>query len=553
MVSGSQVAATACGSAANFFIARWFGDCVYSTWEFAAFCLGLSSIFFWLIAQLPQFITNFLRQSADALSPWFLIQWLAGDSFNFLGCVLTGDQLATQTITAGYFIVADFIIIIQYVYYQIRNRNVIHGVYYSDSDESLHKPSVGYHEVANTGKNSALQKSLEESAFVNVLGANTSKSLVKNLTLKKCRHNPLDGCNSIAKDCAFCNGQNLVTMLAPGKGFEPGETVDPSIISEDMTSTQPFDSRTAVSNSRKTVHFCNNRVIPYNVSPSSNLARAEEKSARPVSQAPFLFSTLDLKYRNSWMYGHRHRLRRLVQEYGLEFGHERLSRIYQWNTARQKEKYLKQHVVSRMGPDDLPALSRKVRLKALLSVACLFGMAVSRWGVYPKHNYIMDHNFGSFLGRRALLALSDPSEEQTLKRLKDVSMSQHSAAFTGGQFLVPGYSTNSWTKLLGRSLGWVSSALYLGSRLSQLVKNKQRRSTEGLSLGMVACAVLANLTYGSSIVMRVSSWEYIIGKAPWIVGSLGTIVLDFSIVMQAYIYSWYSKKGIPSEYTPLLA
>ena len=53
---------------------------------------------------------------------------------------------------------------------------------------------------------------------------------------------------------------------------------------------------------------------------------------------------------------------------------------------------------------------------------------------------------------------------------------------------------------------WGSSALYLGSRLSQLVKNRERETADGLSLGMVTCAILANLTYGMAIVMRTSSW-----------------------------------------------
>jgi hypothetical protein len=36
-----------------------------------------------------------------------------GDSFNFLGCLLTGDQLATQNLSASYFMFADFMIISQ--------------------------------------------------------------------------------------------------------------------------------------------------------------------------------------------------------------------------------------------------------------------------------------------------------------------------------------------------------------------------------------------------------------------------------------------------------
>lgn len=38
---------------------------------------------------------------------------MQGDSFNFLGCLLTGDQLATQNLSASYFMFADFMIISQ--------------------------------------------------------------------------------------------------------------------------------------------------------------------------------------------------------------------------------------------------------------------------------------------------------------------------------------------------------------------------------------------------------------------------------------------------------
>lgn len=70
-------AACGCKAGASLWIEVWFGDCIYSTWEMIAFYIGLSSLMFWLVAQVPQFISNWRLQSADALSPWFLLQWLA--------------------------------------------------------------------------------------------------------------------------------------------------------------------------------------------------------------------------------------------------------------------------------------------------------------------------------------------------------------------------------------------------------------------------------------------------------------------------------------------
>jgi len=44
--------------------------------DLAGFTFGMASIVCWLVAQVPQFITNMKRQRADALSPWFLAEWL---------------------------------------------------------------------------------------------------------------------------------------------------------------------------------------------------------------------------------------------------------------------------------------------------------------------------------------------------------------------------------------------------------------------------------------------------------------------------------------------
>ena len=44
--------------------------------DLSGFSLGMASILFWLVAQLPQIISNVRNQSAEALSPYFLAEWL---------------------------------------------------------------------------------------------------------------------------------------------------------------------------------------------------------------------------------------------------------------------------------------------------------------------------------------------------------------------------------------------------------------------------------------------------------------------------------------------
>lgn len=107
-----------CQGEANWFFERYFMDCIYNARDLTGFLFGISSIVCWIFAQVPQFVTNIKRQRADALSPWFLAEWLMGDTCNLIGCLMTGNQLATVTYTATYFIFADICLITQYIYFQ---------------------------------------------------------------------------------------------------------------------------------------------------------------------------------------------------------------------------------------------------------------------------------------------------------------------------------------------------------------------------------------------------------------------------------------------------
>lgn len=245
------------------------------------------------------------------------------------------------------------------------------------------------------------------------------------------------------------------------------------------------------------------------------------------------------------MYEHRHRLRRLVQEYNLEYGHAFAKRLTSLYNNKRKEKYRNNQ--SRKVLESTDSASRS-RYKAVLGIAGLFGIvSISKIPNFSGPGRLHNAGLGIALGRRALLALNDVGRKSSL-----LEIGQPAAAYDAGHLLPHSQQAYPWT-MIGRFLGWGSSALYLGSRLSQLSKNKQRQSADGLSLGMVTCAVLANITYGTSIIMRGPSWDNLIGKAPWLLGSFGTVFLDFSIFIQAHYYSWVSKKAEPSEYTPLLS
>lgn len=108
---------TLCDPGADQWIEEYFQDCVYGKRDHVGFYLGLASILCWLVAQAPQLYYNYKRKSAEALSPYFLAEWLLGDTSNLLGALLKGDQPQTLVFTAEYFIIMDCIMMVQYVYY----------------------------------------------------------------------------------------------------------------------------------------------------------------------------------------------------------------------------------------------------------------------------------------------------------------------------------------------------------------------------------------------------------------------------------------------------
>lgn len=117
--------------------------------------------------------------------------------------------------------------------------------------------------------------------------------------------------------------------------------------------------------------------------------------------------------------------------------------------------------------------------------------------------------------------------------------------------------------ILGQVFGYLCAVLYLGSRLPQLLLNFRRKSTEGVSLLFFLFACIGNLTYVLSIFAyspvcggagqeeqalaskkpRCQPGEaaaiygrYILVNLSWLLGSLGTLLLDMAIFVQFFLY-----------------
>ncbi|KAJ9475950.1 putative vacuolar amino acid transporter YPQ1 [Pseudozyma hubeiensis] len=90
--------------------------------------------------------------------------------------------------------------------------------------------------------------------------------------------------------------------------------------------------------------------------------------------------------------------------------------------------------------------------------------------------------------------------------------------------------------------GWLSAVLYLSSRVPQILKNRTTKC-EGLSLALFVFAVAGNLTYVASILLKSTQRDYLVESFSWLVGSLGTVFLDF-IVLGQFIHYRKARKEI---------
>jgi hypothetical protein len=98
---------------------------------------------------------------------------------------------------------------------------------------------------------------------------------------------------------------------------------------------------------------------------------------------------------------------------------------------------------------------------------------------------------------------------------------------------------------IGRVFAWTCTSLYLMSRIPQLLKNRRRQSVEGLSASLFAFAVCGNLTYAGSILTHPGQTiDSLLEALPYLIGSAGTLIFDFSIFCQ---FLWYKNHKAPKK------
>jgi len=124
-------------------------------------------------------------------------------------------------------------------------------------------------------------------------------------------------------------------------------------------------------------------------------------------------------------------------------------------------------------------------------------------------------------------------------------------------------STASAEAVLGTVLSWLSTFLYLGSRLPQLLQNHRRRSTAGLSLSLFMAAFFGNLFYSLSLLSNPQAWasyppyggcgwvgqdgsnqwDWVRSAAPFWLGAAGVLIMDAAVGVQFWHFGSSGAKG----------
>lgn len=116
----------------------------------------------------------------------------------------------------------------------------------------------------------------------------------------------------------------------------------------------------------------------------------------------------------------------------------------------------------------------------------------------------------------------------------------------------------------GQIFGYLCAVLYLGSRIPQILLNYRRKSTEGVSMLFFLFACIGNLTYVLSIFAyeplcqsnhrRCAKGEaasiygrYILVNTSWLIGSMGTLILDMGIFIQFFLYREEDKEEVEED------
>lgn len=156
--------------------------------------------------------------------------------------------------------------------------------------------------------------------------------------------------------------------------------------------------------------------------------------------------------------------------------------------------------------------------------------------------------------KHAIIAVDEIEEDEEMMESSIGSL--HSNLFLSGILLgsqlsgasaMPIMSSSSLSTgvELGRFFAFGSSACYIIARFPQLYKNYKNRSTRGVSPYFHGLAIMGCMLYSLSILTSnkfmfnhdpVSKWTFFRNELPYMIGNLGSVLLDLVFFYQYFVF-----------------
>eukprot|EP00659_Diplonema_papillatum_P009427 gene9427-14615_t len=572
------------------------GSCAYSPAQAAGVVMGMASICFWICVTAPQLYVNYKLKKAEGLSPFFLLQWFAGDITNLIGCYLT-HQNASQTWLAIYYVTQDVALLSQYTYYKKYNERLARealleaadpGGYESDSEDEDDGP--GEHAgLLNSYRNVCDDASpYSASGDAPTRYGSYSEYQKQRIALRgpqgppqppaAARSSP--GTPATSGVSPSSSPRAVCALPSPGEAPRASLDAKGDQLTAYATARMSLgDVRRALENPAETRGGSNSPVSP--VDPVLNSSKGgafasllkRKSSSKQVKQAK-----ADRSPPSS--YGAHGLLSDNVADQPphtfSQSGSYIVARTTSGTLPPAPPAVSESDVVSALSATGRKSTSRSRRAppgdcedSLVVSTASDFRTpmtpgdspsfppagpvpgippASSRQGATLKAVSLL---FGSALifhamGASQPLGLGYPQQGAAAAPRVD-GLSRRLLQLSVGAGLAPADdgssgsgSGNEETYYIGIAIGWVSACLYLGSRVPQLVKNCRRGSTDGLSPLMFSMAVMGNVTYFLGIILMNETSDSALCHLPWIIGSLGTVQFDMMALVQ-FIY--YNRKA----------
>ncbi|KAJ9534351.1 hypothetical protein QJQ45_016048 [Haematococcus lacustris] len=490
------------------------------------------------------------NQSAEGLSIYFLAQWFCGDTLNLLGCLLQGEQLATTKALSMYFIIADVLMLTQFLYYGALNQRKAEAARKLALRKSTYKKSKMLRQSMMLAGNSTgplppallqLQQEVQQQVSQLHQRHHHTHQLHPSLYYRPTESLVVQS-NSAAQGHAVQPRSISTHLVGPSRPATQGSRAShasrasPGLHSLTIPSQRPADeadgqvvisSQPATSSHpiSLTLHDVSHDITPGR----AGCAEGDDTTTMPAPAS---------------------------QPAAEPQGSMRMVLVPPTPGARTSSTAL---------------LLTTLGLAALLTVAAVASRGAPArpdWAAWlPGHAQP-----GSLAGAAAaaqqlpapwevsgLGSSSSPApgssssassrwREAWQPRVQEEESQAATDYASGGSWLPPSWTDGSieWTKVLGSAFGYCSMVLYLTSRLSQIHKNWSRKSAEGLSVIMFVFTISANLCTGCSMLLRSRDIEDLQAQAPWLGGAFGTVALDAFIfwqVCQLALTVWEDRAG----------